>query len=157
ELSGDALRIGGGVALPPGLRSEGRRDRGVRLERQEARLRARKAAGFDIGGHADPAQPPTHLCFCDAFLERVPPGAFHRLAHMPIELADVVAPPAGSFIGKLVRLDEITAADFLARHIKPTGTFLYQLLDQERSFRPARSTIGIDRTRIGVDALYRDI
>ena len=57
ETLGNKLRVGRGVALAGRLRADQQGDAAVAIERKRRSLRAVVAAGLDIGGDADAAQP----------------------------------------------------------------------------------------------------
>ena len=61
QTLGDELRIGGVVALPGRLRADQHGDAAVGIEPHGRGVRAVVAAGLDIGGDPDAAQPPARL------------------------------------------------------------------------------------------------
>ncbi len=94
---------------------------------------------------------------CSRSVERFPSRAFDGLVHVAFELADIVEPVRLGAVGKLLRTDEIAAADFLRRQAEVARAGIDQLFEQECRLGPAGAAISIDRAGIRVDARDRHI
>ena len=71
---------------------------------------------------------------------------------MPVKFASVVHALAGRGIGHLLRPDEIQAADFIARHRHVEGALVNKALDQVGRFRATCTPIGVNGSRVGINA-----
>ena len=101
------------------------------------------------GGQAQAAQLAARLGLCRASLKACPIGQRQALVHHRLELARVIGLAHGVFVGHLVRLDEIAAAQGHAVHADLAGGFVHEPFHDEDGFRPPRTPVGAGGRGVG--------
>src|SRR5690554_3198517 len=166
KLFGYQLCKGRFVALPMAMGAGHHRNRAGCVETDLRRLpqadagpqsayngRGRNAAGFDVGGEADPPQLAAALGF------GAPRGKPLIVDHLQCQIerrlvvARVVGKGDRGLVGELVRLDEILSPKFRRIHAELACRYLHDPLDQVGCLRAASSPVGIDRGGSGEDSL----
>ena len=141
------------MALAAAHRPDEQRQAAVGIQAQARVFVGETRASFDIIGHADAAQPAAFFRLGAARLECAPFCALHRRIHEAREITRIIGQVARRVVGHGLGRDEVAPADLVWAKPQLAGRRVDEALDQVGRFRPPGTAIGIDRHRVGVDAL----
>ena len=167
QALGHHLREGGLVALAVAvgagqdldLAGVGEADLGTlpqahaRAERADDRRRG-DAAGLDVAGDADAAQPAAPLGFRLAGREALVVGELERLIQRRLVVARVVHEGHRRLVREGVLRDEVLPAELGRVHPDLARRLVEQDLEQERGLGPAGAAVGVHRRGVGVVGLH---
>ena len=157
ELFGGELGVGGLMPLARGLRAHQQGQRAGRVEARFGEFVGRKPGLLDIDRVPEPAIAAAAPRLFAPRGEAGGIGGGQRVVEVAGEIAAVIVQAERRRVRHRVGPDEIAPAQFVGVDPEAPGGVVDQPLDRIGRLGPAGAAIGIDRHRVRVDALDRDM